>query len=467
MCTALFYFLAVTVALLVAFLAGLWYPASSGLALWVVGLALSFPLPVALVKRAWGWLSAEDLFSPLLAYPLTYVGWFAIGSIDFVHLPSSVSFGAFDPIPAKVHFFAAIGLLGYLCGARGSVALSKVWRSDRFSKICFGWEAARARFVLLLLLLIAIGPYLYVLLQTGIVALRSDAGAFVYELDKYHLIMQPFFIAGYTAFVFLAAALFIDPDRGGTKMRRGAIVLLTIMLLSFFALGSRSAFVPPVLTSIVLYHYLRKPIRPKKAIAIVLILFMLLSGYGYLRSLTVSSDTILANAGIPSAAEPFLYCYLYFRYTVATFRDVTDVIPAQVPFQHGNITFMPFQSFLPGHHYMSDMYFKNLLGNEFDGAGQPATVLGPFYADFGTVGIFAGMFAWGMILTALYRWMLWDRTAHSTMIYAWATQAGLFGMFGGMFIFLGTLLIPLFWLLLNPFLEHRVKLQIADANAGG
>lgn len=465
--TAFYWLITVTVALLLAFKSVLDNSRSIDLAIWIVGLALFHPLLLAVGKRGWGWFSKQDLFSPLVAYPLTYIAWFAIGSIDFVQLPSSISFGAFDPIPSRVLFYAGIGLLGYLCGASRAMGLSKAWKPDRISEIRFSWEPTSSRLVLLILLLIAAGSYLYVLLQTGIVALRPDAGEFVYELDKYHVIMQPFFMAAYTGFLLLAAAVFIDPVRGGTKARKSAIVLLSILLLSFLGLGSRSAFVPPVLASFVLYHYLRKPIRLRTAIAIVLVLFAFLSAYGYVRSLTVGSETTLTAAGVPAAAQPFLYCYLYFRYTVATFRDVTDVIPGQVPFQHGNITFMPLQSVLPGHHYMSDMFFKNLLGNDFDGAGRPATVLGPFYADFGAAGIFAGMLAWGIVMTKLYEWMLRDRTAFSTMIYAWATQAGLFGMFGGMFIFLGTLLIPMSWVVLNMFVHRSPRLRIAGANAGG
>jgi len=453
MSSALWYFIAVTVALTSALLAQLSYPPSSSWPLWILGFVLFFPILTAVVRRGWSWLSQQDLFSPLIAYPLTYIAWFAIGSIDFVRFQSSISLGAFDPIPAKVPFYAGIGLLGYLCGAGPSLKMSKA-RKPELADIRFSWEPAGTRILLLVLLLIAAGIYSIVLLQTGIVALRSDAGEFVYELDKFHLIMQPFFVAEYTAFLLLSAAVFIDPSRGGTKKRTSTIVVLSLLLLSTVGLGSRSAFVPTVLASIVLYHYFRGPIGLRKAVAFVLILFMVLSVFGYLRSLTVSTDSTLAVAGVPPAAIPFVYCYLYFRYTVATFRDVTDVIPAQVPFQHGSITFMPFQSLLPGHHYMSDMFFKHLLGSEFTGAGQPATVLGPFYADFGAVGIFAGMLAWGMIMTALYKWMRRDRTVYSTMIYAQATQAGLFGMFGGMFVVLGTLLVPLFWVVLNFLLKY-------------
>jgi oligosaccharide repeat unit polymerase len=98
---------------------------------------------------------------------------------------------------------------------------------------------------------------------------------------------------------------------------------------------------------------------------------------------------------------------------------------------------------------MADTFYKNLLGNEFIGAGQPATILGAFYADFGPIGIFLGMFLWGLLLARLYRWMLRARSIFSAIVFAWVTQAGLFAIFGGVFTYLDTLMIPLCWVVLN------------------
>lgn len=454
----LYCFMAVTIALSVGLVVALFYPQSASLVLWAFLLLSVSPLLVAFGKRSWRWLSRQDLFSPLIAFPLTYLGWFTIGSIDFVRLPSSVSFGAFDPIPPRVWLYCGIGLVGYLCGARSSMSYSKR-PLDRASAFRFTWEIKTFRFALLVTLLVAAGTYLFVVLQTGIVALRRDAGEFVYELEGYHRAMTPFFLASYTSFLFLAAFVFIDAARGGAKARLGAIFVISVILLSLIGFGGRSFFFAPVLTAVILYHYVRKPLRFKTAVAVVLVLFVFLSAFGYVRALTVSSGFTdeLAQAGIPPPAQPLLYCYLYFRFTVATLRDVSEIIPSQVSYQHGTITLMPFLSLLPGHHRMSDFFFKDLLGNDFPGAGLPATVLGPFYADFGPAGIFGGMFGWGLLVTKLYQWMLRDGTAYSALIYAWTTQAGLFGLFGGMFVFLGTLFLPLSWVVLNVVLQRRAS----------
>lgn len=216
------------------------------------------------------------------------------------------------------------------------------------------------------------------------------------------------------------------------------------------SMAGRAIIVPPILTGMIIYNYIKERLKVGAIALSFTALFAFLSVYGYLRDLTVGDITVyLEGAGLPRFIQPFVYCYLYIRYSVATLRDVTAVIPGHAPYQYGAITFRPFQSLLPGHHQMADYFFKDLLGNDFLGAGQPATILGAFYADFGPVGIFVGMFLLGLFLSKLYGWMLRERSLFAVMIFAWSMQAALFGIFGGVFTYLDTLMIPLCWIVLN------------------
>ena len=454
--TALLFFLSLTLGLLLGLWTILRQPELAAPVVMLLGLLAASPVWIAAAKRMRTWFSRQDIFSPLIAYPLVYFIWFTIGSIDFFEVPSPMAFGAFAPIPPRVWLYAGIGLVAYLSGVVLCLRTGNAWRPNAVSDFQITWEPEAFRVVMLFLVLIATGTYLYITAQNGIVALSPNSGELVYQVaDKNHWVTTPYFVAAYTAFILLVAQLSADPARGGAKVRRSLVAGLLILFLSFAGMAARSTFVPPILTSVILYHYLRRMIKLRTLVVVVLAMFMFLSTYGYVRTLTVDQgmpDT-LSSIGMPTPVQPLAYSYLYFRYTVATLRDVMEVIPDQVPYQHGLITSMPLQTLLPGHHRMSDYFFKDLLGNEFLGAGQPATVLGPFYADFGVVGIAIGMFAWGLLLARLYRWMLKDRTAHSAMIYAWAMQAGLFGMFAGIVVFLGTLLIPLSWLVWNGLMK--------------
>jgi oligosaccharide repeat unit polymerase len=119
------------------------------------------------------------------------------------------------------------------------------------------------------------------------------------------------------------------------------------------------------------------------------------------------------------------------------------------------LTFQPLQILLPGHHLSSDFFFKTVLGSDFEGAGQPATLLGPFYGDFGLFGIVIGMFGFGALSASVYRWMLKRQTVTSVLVYAWLVKIAIFSLFLSVFEFPSDLWIPVCWLLLDRFLRGR------------
>jgi hypothetical protein len=395
-----------------------------------------------------------DVFSPLVMFPLAYIAWFVMGSIDFLQLPSVIGFGAFDPIPARIPLYAGIGLGGYLLGAAPCFRSSGARLGGDHPVYRWTWEPLSFRLALLVLLLVMAGTYAYIGAHIGLPLLSPNAGEARLELGNYHWAGTPFFASAYSVIFLLLGKMWTatSPSR---KQRWSTVGALLAIFLVFLSMAGRAILVPPLLTGVMLYHYVKKSLRLGSMIALIALLFALLSVFGYLRDLTLGDSTMtsMEEAGLPRGVQPFVYCYLYVRYSVATLRDVSTVIPSQTPYQWGAVSWLPFQSVLPGHHEMADIFFKKLLGNEFIGAGQPATILGSLYADLGPLGIFLGMF-WGWLLSRLYRWMLRERSFFSAMIFAWSMQAALFGIFGGVFAYLDTLMIPLCWVALNSLVRE-------------
>src|SRR5260370_23061610 len=136
----LYFFLSASVALIMALLGILHWPESKPLVLTLLGAFLLLPLWLGLLRKSWAWLARQDLFSPLIAFPIAYVVWFAVGAVDFFEIPSSISFGAFDPIPSRLLFYAGVGLAGYICGARSSLSASRKWSNNNAGLFSFGWE---------------------------------------------------------------------------------------------------------------------------------------------------------------------------------------------------------------------------------------------------------------------------------------------------------------------------------------
>jgi len=111
------------------------------------------------------------------------------------------------------------------------------------------------------------------------------------------------------------------------------------------------------------------------------------------------------------------------------------------------------------------MFFKNILGNDFTGAGQPATLLGPLYADFGILGITIGLMLFGLLVSSAYRRLLHSNRIVDVMLYAWLLQVGLFGLFATLFpsmatLWVGVLCVVIGRFVSEPVLSSDIKLEL-------
>jgi len=400
-----------------------------------------------------------DVFSPLVLFPAAYLVWFTVGSISFLRLPSSISFGLFEAIPGRMWIYYAVGLISYLAGAWIVLQLGPEPRQEgRTWHFFYTWEENRFRLVIGGLAALMLASYIAIISHLGIPLLQGDAYLVRLEIGKYRWAQLFLIASAYTILPFLAAYFWTNPSRG--KPRRAFWFLLVLTALLLISLGGRGFIFQPLLTAVVARHYLKNKYRVLGAGTALVVMFAAMSFYGFARDLGGSdTESPFVQAGFPSYLFPFAYSYLYVRYSVATLRDVVSVIPSQVPYQHGWLTFQPLQVLLPGHHDTSDTYFKSILGNQFEGAGQPATLLGPFYGDFGLVGIIVGMLAFGALSMAVYRWSLRRQTVTSALVYAWLVRTAILSLFLSIFEFPTDLWIPLMWLFMDRFLRGARNAQ--------
>ena len=396
-------------------------------------------LLVLVVKRVMGWFGRQELFSPLIAFPIAYTIWFSLGSLTL-----------FDERNTKVLQYSGIGLACYLAGAllfggRKAVRLptpdvQNEWSNSRF------WP------VICVLGVAALMAYGYIVSQVGIIALDSEAAEKRLDLGNYGPVQAVLFTATWTVLVLVAAQLWTRRQSRIVKVTAwSSLGGIALILLS---LGSRGYLFIPLLTAVVARHYLRKRFHVLKLAFLGAIIFIGLSFYGYTRDATVSKPTLSLKDGnaVQMAIFPAVYAYLYVRQPVETFQEVTRLIPRTIPYQNGQLTFDPLRTLLPGHHEMSDMFFKQILGSDFVGGGQPATLLGPLYGDFGLYGISIGMFIVGAIVSLAHAWMLRCATVFRILIFCWLMQTVLFSLFGALIPYITTIWIPLFWWFLDAAL---------------
>jgi oligosaccharide repeat unit polymerase len=426
---------------------------STDVALGLAVAAVSVPAGYGLI-RALGFamrkLDSRDFFSPLIAFPIAYIFWFTFGTVDFLEDPWHALYGMFDPMPPVMWLYSTVGLAGYIAG----VLLIKkgfTWFPEQPASALVqnGWRPSPSRAGLYFLVALMLGTYLVIVGQIGLPVLSATAAETRLDVAALGSVQAVFLCSAWTVMAFLLAGY--AARRWSGKAVMVGVALTSVLLLS---LGGRGNFFIGFLALLIAWNYLKRGIRIQTLGAAVVILFIAMSSYGFVRDLAFGggdSFGYLDAVGIPAPVQPLVYAFTYIRGGIATFRDVTALIPSEIPYQHGRLTLLPLSSLLPGHHEMTDMYFKKILGHDFVGLGQPATPLGPLYADFGLPGIFAGMFGFGLLAGGLYGRMRRRPTVARVLVYAWVMQVALLGLFASLFPYISTLFVPLFWVAVDRF----------------
>jgi oligosaccharide repeat unit polymerase len=381
----------------------------------------------------------NDVFSPIVAFPLAYVLWFGLGSLTFT----------LDANPPPYLYFV-LGFFAYVAGAwiadRRSAAVQETQRVPKR----IPWVASHFRFVVLIFFLLMAGSYVLLIAQIGIPAIHEDVTIRREALGLHHYLVAVLISAALTVTSFSAADLWSE-TRVLPPFVSGGIVILAFLMQGSF--GNRGFVATPLLMLLVLWHYWKKAVPARRLAVIFAVLFVVSTVYEYSRAnaLRAGVDDTSAFEIVSSSGAFTLHMNL------SNFRDIVQVIPSAVSYQHGYLTFGAIFQVLPGHHESSDEFFKRILGSDFQGGGQPGTLLGPFYGDFGVAGIVIGMFLFGVFSVKVHAWMREDPTLFRVLLYSWFTQTALFALYGDLFTYIITLWVPFMWWILNRWMSAAPK----------
>ena len=427
----------------------------------ICGLTMAIFLPPAMP-----WIASRirdlDLFSPYIAFPIAYILWFTLGSVNFIDAPPDLAFGYFDPIPFWMYGLYACGLAGYFYGlyAGRLLPVSRETPSGR------ELDMRKMQRILWITLLGFVVAWVFLALVFGVTLLHPDT-ANLDRLAHRGPVYQIFICLGWTCVMFVPIFAW---TRGSTRRYdwSSVVVLPAVVSLLIVSLGAgRSPLVIPFLTLVIARSYFKK--QPLWKLAVVgTVAFGVFSSLGYFRYMMSATSapqvSLMERLGVPAQLAPVVDMSIDVRYSVAALRDLTRTVPASIPFQYGAISFLPLTSFLPGHRDMSDVVFKNMLGHDFEGSGEPATILAPLYVDFGWSGVFVGMSVYGLLLSWTYRRMKSRPTTVRIITYAWWLQNCLFGIFANGFINVYVFLLPIFWSFL--FYLARSDAALSEAEIG-
>ena len=85
---------------------------------------------------------------------------------------------------------------------------------------------------------------------------------------------------------------------------------------------------------------------------------------------------------------------------------VFNAFPNKCSFQHGYTYLINLIMLKPGPDLDYTLWLKQVLGMNFSGGGVTPTILGEFYMNFGYMGIFIGMFLFGVIVAFIDKWLV-------------------------------------------------------------
>lgn len=100
-------------------------------------------------------------------------------------------------------------------------------------------------------------------------------------------------------------------------------------------------------------------------------------------------------------------------------RYVFNTFPSKVPFQGGYTYLINILMLKPGSDPDFTLWLKDQIGISFAGGGVTPTVMGEFYMNFGTIGMYIGMFALGAVGVYVFRYFKKHSCTFLGVFYVW------------------------------------------------
>lgn len=168
--------------------------------------------------------------------------------------------------------------------------------------------------------------------------------------------------------------------------------LTTFAGLQLLLIGFRTPFALMIAVIIIIGVY-RSKIQLKKCIPIATGVFLFLIVYGvYRNGSNISTVYYILRGQLFNESQNLNYVFRAF--------------PERVPFQNGYTYLINLIMLKPGPDLDFTLWLKEKIGISFSGGGITPTILGEFYINFGTLGIFIGMFLLGIVVAKVDKWVI-------------------------------------------------------------
>ena len=370
-----------------------------------------------------------DLFSPIVAFPLLYLVWFGVASIPLLHDLDPPR--ALTPIATEWPIYA-LGLGAWFVGT---------WLASRVLGVTpvAGEHRPLERFDSRRLFVACVILFAVAATATAAIVARRSTPLLTSKVEATRLLLTS---SGwerllFTGFATVAILVLAHAARERFRIALRFWALLALSILGLATAGERGLVVLPVACGVILAHYLWRALRPAHLATVLLPLAVFASATVIYRGTNTYGPQYVAElqriSGVPRAALPAIPIYQGMWSGPNVFYRLQDVVPAKVGHGWGTYAAAPLVSFLPGEQEWAADAIKRTLDDRFIGLGEPATLLGAFYLDFGFVGIAVGMAVAGFALTALYRRLRLRRDLFTTILFAHASFVAFLSLYGDLY----------------------------------
>lgn len=397
-------------------------------------LALVFPvswISVTALTRGWA-----DILSPVFLVPATF-------GVVFGNAAPVLTKYATEAQSALVMSSLVAGITSYWLGVGVSlVVLPWLGRQKRPISLAPTGDPRRKRMVVKLAFIVGvIAMAVYWQRAGGIPLLAGDL-----ENSRISALTGsgiPFYLS---MLVMVAVWLSFDPATQFTTSHR--IVLVTIGCGLMVSTGWRNTVFALAVVALLTLHYLR-PIKTKWIVlggAVSLIGMSVFGLYRIVASRIVTYQSYIAVSEGDYAGALFAYLTSYFDAFVRNLATVFSTVPNRLDFQGGATFVWNFLALNPDSNLEPfDFVLKTASGQGFEGGGLPATLIGEWYVNFGTVGIVIGMMLIGFIASFAHKMLLSSTSFGSRLIAILGVYYLFVAVRGG----LGNVLLTFTWLALT------------------
>lgn len=324
------------------------------------------------------------VLNPISSFSVFYIflnclGILFIGTYDYVL-----------KIEDKTVVLFIFGLVMFLLGHTFNTVFLKKEKLEPFTDVEVQGTLSYSQYRLALLMFLAgvVLSLIYFKLVGGIPMRMVDA-------DNARVVLKQgkgsLFIIIYA--LFLNSTILLGIYLQQKKRMYTAILLMLVSVALILGIGYRGQAFKVILGFYLVYTYVKyKRIKIVRSALIALVLLFALGLLGYFRS---SGELIFSNlSGVWMVNRWRLFANLYNAQLVISTFDAGSLL-------HGQSYVMDFKTILPGYQPSFSLWLKDYMHLQFSGGGLTPTIVGEFYANFGSAGVLAGMFALGKIFSDL------------------------------------------------------------------